>query len=69
MVSRERFPCPCCHALTIGERAAFEICQRCGWEDDGQNDTDAEVVRGGPNGGLSLATARLNYVRTGHCGH
>ena len=34
----------------------------CGWEDDGQDDHDADVVRGGPNGRLSLTQARLDYA-------
>lgn len=34
----------------------------CGWEDDGQDDKDAHIVRGGPNGSLSLAQARLEYL-------
>ncbi|WP_421592111.1 CPCC family cysteine-rich protein [Shinella sp. M27] len=69
MTSPRLLPCPCCSALTICEPAGFEICERCGWEDDGQSDADAHVVRGGPNGPLSLAAARLNYLRTGHCGY
>ncbi len=28
------------------------------WEDDGQDGHDADVVRGGPNGRLSLIVAR-----------
>jgi hypothetical protein len=44
-----------------------EICEVCYWEDDGQDDHDAEVVRGGPNGGLSLSEARANYRRFGAC--
>ncbi|WP_130881421.1 CPCC family cysteine-rich protein [Streptomyces syringium] len=42
--------CPCCFQQTLEERANFEICPECGWEDDGQDDADAHVVRGGPNG-------------------
>ncbi len=33
----------------------------CYWEDDGQDDGDADVVRGGPNGTLSLSQARANF--------
>jgi hypothetical protein len=51
--------CPCCRHRTLEERAGFEICVECGWEDDGQDDADADIVRGGPNGQLSLSMARL----------
>jgi len=45
----------------LAGRAAFEICCLCWWEDDGQDDEDTEVVRGGPNQHYSLADARLNF--------
>jgi hypothetical protein len=54
--------CPCCFQPTLEERGNFEICPECGWGDDGQDDADAHVVRGGPNGWLSLAQARLDYL-------
>lgn len=57
--------CPCCGYRTLNERGGFEICPVCWWEDDGQDDTDAEVVRGGPNGVLSLSQARANYREFG----
>ncbi|MFO0671902.1 MAG: CPCC family cysteine-rich protein [Polyangiaceae bacterium] len=59
--------CPCCRRLTLGERGGFEICPVCFWEDDGQDDHDADVVRGGPNGALSLTNARESYLRIGAC--
>ena len=59
------YPCPCCLNRTLGERAGFEICPVCFWEDDGQDDHDADVVRGGPNRDLSLKVARENYNRIG----
>jgi Cysteine-rich CPCC len=59
--------CPCCGCLTLGERGGYEVCPVCLWEDDGQDDHDADVVRGGPNRGLSLAEARENYQRFGAC--
>lgn len=37
----------------------------CWWEDDGQDNINAEVVKGGPNSGISLAQARYNYLTKG----
>jgi hypothetical protein len=59
------YACPCCGYLTLGSRGNYEICAVCFWEDDGQDDHDAEVVRGGPNRGLSLAQARENFAEFG----
>jgi hypothetical protein len=59
--------CPCCFCKTLDERGGFSICPVCFWEDDGQDDYDAEVVRGGPNGRLSLTEARANYRRFSAC--
>lgn len=38
------------------------MCPVCWWEDDGQDDHDADEVRGGPNGSLSLTEARMNFL-------
>jgi len=43
----------------------FELCPVCFWEDDGQDEHDADEVRGGPNGPLSLTQARANYAAFG----
>ncbi|MEK6260181.1 MAG: CPCC family cysteine-rich protein [Planctomycetota bacterium] len=59
--------CPCCGCRTLDERGGFDICKVCFWEDDGQDDFEADVVRGGPNGSLSLSEARANYLRVGAC--
>lgn len=59
--------CPCCGFLTLDGRANFEICAVCFWEDDGQDDHDADRVRGGPNGRLSLTEARQNFQAMGAC--
>lgn len=58
MPDDHRLPCPCCRNLTLRERGACEVCLVCGWEDDGQDDADADDVRGGPNGDISLTEAR-----------
>ncbi len=59
---RERFLCPCCYMPTLKERAEFNICWLCFWEDDGQDSDDAKVIRGGPNADYSLEEARRNFV-------
>lgn len=53
--------CPCCDCRTLAARGAYEICPVCFWEDDGQDDSDADDVSGGPNGDLSLTAGRANY--------
>ena len=54
--------CPCCAYPTLDARGKYEICTICWWEDDGQDDADADTVRGGPNGALSLSAARANVA-------
>jgi len=57
--------CPCCRYLTLDTRGAHEICPVCFWQDDGQDDLDAVLVRGGPNKDLSLTQARRNFAAFG----
>ena len=59
----KRWACSCCRFLTLHERGGFDICKVCFWEDD----HDASIVRGGPNGGLSLERARRNFAAYGAC--
>jgi Cysteine-rich CPCC len=59
------YTCPCCGHRTLSERGSYEICDECGWEDDGQDDHDSAVIRGGPNGRISLDEARTRYERGG----
>jgi hypothetical protein len=61
------YQCPCCGFLTLWERGGDDICPVCFWEDDGQDENDADTVRGGPNHDLSLTQARKNYISTGAC--
>ena len=61
------YRCPCCRCRTLLERAGYEICPVCFWEDDGQDDHDADDVRGGPNADLSLGRARQNFREFGAC--
>ena len=57
--------CPCCRHITLDESGAYDICPVCFWEDDGQGDAEADEVWGGPNGDLSLTTARRNFAAFG----
>ena len=69
MTEFEHIPlrCPCCGYKTLSERAAYDICKVCFWEDDGQDDSNASEIWGGPNGDLGLAQARVNYKLFGAC--
>lgn len=59
--------CPCCGYRTLEERCHYEICNVCGWEDDGQDNENADESWGGPNGNLSLSQARANFLVYGTC--
>lgn len=59
----KRFICPWCGYPTLDEKGSYEICILCDWEDDGQNDSDAELAKGGPNADYSLAEARSNFKK------
>jgi len=59
--------CPCCGYKTLSELGGYDLCEVCYWEDDGQTDVDADKVRGGPNGVLSLTQGRTNYRDFGAC--
>lgn len=63
------YRCPCCNNRTLHERGGHDICPVCFWQDDGQDDHDADTVRGGPNKALSLTAARQNYLRCGASDH
>jgi Cysteine-rich CPCC len=61
------YHCPCCGYPTLASRGSFEVCAICYWEDDGQDSHDADRVRGGPNGSLSLTQAIRNFAVVGAC--
>lgn len=60
-----REACPCCGLRMLSTRGDYEICRVCWWEDDGQDGRDADVIRGGPNYGLSLTQGRANVILYG----
>jgi hypothetical protein len=55
------YTCPCCFHPTLQYRGGFGFCEECWWEDDGQDDHNADVVMGGPNGSASLTEERRRY--------
>jgi hypothetical protein len=57
--------CLCCGYQTLSRPGSFALCPVCWWQDDGQDDADADVVRGTVNGRLSLTMARGNFIRYG----
>ncbi len=61
----ELLACPCCGYKTLGEHGNYEICTVCWWEDDGQDNSDASQILGGPNYGMSLTRSRINFLRYG----
>jgi hypothetical protein len=60
-----RHPCPCCGRCTLEGRGCYDICCVCWWEDDGQDNPNADRVKGGPNYHLSLTQARVNFLLAG----
>jgi len=56
--------CPCCGHATLSARGFHEICPVCFWEDDGQDNDDADLCRGGPNR-VSLREGRVSFLRFG----
>ncbi|MFC6527422.1 CPCC family cysteine-rich protein [Nonomuraea rubra] len=57
----QAYTCPCCFLPTLHYRGGFEMCEECCWEDDGQDDHNADVVMGGPNGSDTLTAERQRY--------
>jgi hypothetical protein len=47
-VPAPRLPCPCCSRMTLTERydmdagTGYDVCDYCGWEDDGTSDEEAQ---------------------------
>lgn len=56
------FQCPVCGEKTLQYRGMFEICDFCGWEDEGL-DGDDEEPGFGPNGDYTIRQYREEYKR------
>ncbi|MGZ5243079.1 MAG: CPCC family cysteine-rich protein [Bacteroidia bacterium] len=57
------YSCPGCGYPTLSERGGYEICSVCNWEDDGQDESQANEIWGGPNQ-LTLTENRLIIGKT-----
>mgnify|MGYP000080976834 CR=1 FL=1 len=58
------YACPCCGSRTIDERAEYDICKVCWWEDNGQDNEHSEKTYG-VNYGISLTKGRSNFLKYG----
>ena len=58
--------CPCCDYVTLPERAEWQICPVCFWEDAGE---DIENLDGPcpSNSGMTLRQGRANFQKLGAC--
>ncbi len=57
MKSKEKYPCPVCGNKYLDEKyGSFEICQICGWEEDGYQQRHPDEI--GANGKWTLNEAR-----------
>ena len=56
-------PCLCCGAHVLHKHGDYEICPRCGWEDDPVQATEPDF-KGGANK-LSLTEARARWAEKG----
>lgn len=63
MKVNDGFACPCCRYMTICQRNFYEICEVCGWEDDG--DHDPKQISG-PNH-ITLRQGQTNFALFGAC--
>ena len=57
----DRVTCPCCAFPGLPEHGRFDICNACGWEDDGLDDPN--VNSRSPANGPTLTDARLSLGR------
>ena len=60
-----REACPCCDYVTLPERGSSLICKVCFWEDD--MFSGDQLDEWSMCNGMTLATARANFVAIGAC--
>lgn len=55
-----RFACPVCGTRSLQYRGVNDICDECGWEDEGTDDEDEDTT---PNGDYTIRTYREKYLK------
>ena len=60
-LKRFMFRCPVCGQRTLTDRGAFEICDECGWEDEGIDGDDEQSF--GPNDDYTIKEYREEYLQ------
>ena len=43
---KNKFPCPACGVIGLGTKGKYEICAKCGWEDDPAQSRDPKLSGG-----------------------
>ena len=59
MFMEKLHPCPCCGDKEIYEPGSYEICERCGWEDDPAQSKHPDTLRGANHMTLNEARQAL----------
>ena len=63
VVPKGKYPCPCCGELTLETVGNYEICPRCGWEDDPSQSKDLDFEGGANELSLNQACAKWRQGR------
>ena len=61
-LKRFLFHCPVCGQRTLPKRGMFDICDECGWEDEGIDGDDEEPIFC-PNGDYTIRQYREEYLK------
>ncbi|MDA1265840.1 MAG: CPCC family cysteine-rich protein [Planctomycetota bacterium] len=64
-IQEGHYQCPCCDFYTLVERASYQPCPVCYWEDDGQSLDELDRVSGTNH--ITLREGRRNFVNLGAC--
>ena len=57
------FECPVCGHRTLSTRGMFYICVECGWEDEGLDADEEDIMSCGANGDWTIRQYRERYLQ------